>query len=163
MQVFHRNFLNNRIPPNTKKIFDKFDLFIFCLLLVLSWFLFSPTLSYKRLYIWLIVIIPIEVGIIWAHFDRYRVHPVGVAYTEEGIYLKRRSGKIKFIPWDKIERFGFSRRGDYAVIPIGLTGIFLYDEAKDNLLYYVEKYGVKKNLKLAEYLQRERMRNLLEW
>ncbi len=115
-------YLNNHIAHKERKLMDNIDFFYFIFMPLFVWGV-GYILGYRIFNI--ILALTSEIIGIWAHFERYREHPVGVAYTEEGIYLKRRSGKVKFIPWEKIERFGFNRSGKYTVIPIGLTGIFL--------------------------------------
>ncbi len=85
-------------------------------------------------------------------------HPYKIAFSENGIYLKRRNGKIKFLPWEKVAGL---KIGKDSAIGTTFYLIGLFGEARDSALYYFEKYGVKKNPKLEKVLYNIRMKELM--
>lgn len=84
-------------------------------------------------------------------FIRYKLHPIAISFRENGIYLKRPSGKIKRRKWKSV--IGL-KLGKYACIFMILypfrAPILLYSEAKAETLYYFKKYGVKSNPQLEK-------------
>ena len=149
-------FKNNQIPPQYKKMLNTLD-YIYLIIFPILIFGVGYVIQAKLIALIIITLI-IEAGVTWAHFDGYRTHPVGIAYTEKGVYLKRRNGKIKFLSWDGIVGL---RLGKNAAILTKFFPIYLFGEARDSALYYFEKYGVKKNPKLEKVLYNIRMKELM--
>ena len=81
---------------------------------------------------------------------RYKIHPIEISFNEDGIYLKRPSGKIKHLKWKNVTGL---RLGKNACIFTKFLPIYLFGEAKAEALLYFKKYGVKSNPKLEKVIE----------
>ena len=82
----------------------------------------------------------------------HKLHPTQIAFTEDGIILKRANGKIKHISWKKITGLRLGKNAAIFVNSFFEPVIYIFGETEENALHYFRKYGVKKNPKLEKVI-----------
>ena len=165
-------YTDNSIPPELIKTGNKISIFFLFMFLIVgcAFFLFwrPTTIMGDIISIFVIVVVAfayeyVSYKSIYWHFSKIRFTPEGIHFYRDKVkYLP----KHRFIPWEKI--LGFNLGKNAAILTINYNPYYLYGEAKEKTPYYFLLYGVKKNPKIKEFIERrypilfEQYRDVLE-